>query len=79
MLMFFYPAIMLGVIFVHKIFMVMAVANHLLILHALKRFIFFPVIVVMPVRLFFVNDDFIRMIRIITTIGGWKRCGMFPI
>src|SRR5450759_2976817 len=78
MLLFFYPVLMLGMIFVHKVFGVSAIANHRLILHTFVRSIFNLVAIVVLIRRFLIDYDFIGMVWIITTVTGWQRFGMFP-
>lgn len=46
----FYPVLMLGMIFVHKVFGAMTIANHRLILYAFEGPIFVPVAIVVLIR-----------------------------
>ena len=73
MLLLFYPVIMLGMIFVHKVSGVTAIANYRLVFHTFERSIFSPVGIVILIRLIFIIDyDFIGMVWIVTTVTGWQ-------
>jgi hypothetical protein len=71
MLLPFHPVIMFGMIFVHEVPGVMAIANHRLILRPFERSIFSPVAIVVLIRLAFIDDDFVGMVWVITTVTGW--------
>lgn len=79
LLLLFRPSIVLGMIFVHKVFRIFAVANCRLILYTFEVTILSLVRIVILIRLVFIDDDFIRCIRIKTTVTGRQCCGMFPI
>ena len=78
LLLLFYPVIMLGMIFDPKVLGVMPIANHRLILFTFERSIFSLVAIVVLIRRRFIDDDFIRMVWIISIIRGRQRCAMDP-
>jgi hypothetical protein len=64
----FHPVIVFRVIFVHKVLCVMAIANNGLILITFEPTVFRAVPVIVLIRLNFIDNDLVGVVRIIAAV-----------